>query len=73
MVKKEAGCSWCAGWSAKDWLWASVSEGALYMFLWYVIWMLEVSIVNQWLGALVSLALLNIALFACPLVREHYL
>lgn len=73
ITKKEGICSWCAGWSAKDWLWALVSEGALYLFLWYWASLLKPAVVNHLLVALVSLVLLNLALLACPVVRKHYL
>ncbi len=79
MAKKETAekkgmCSWCAGWSAKEWLWALVSEGALYLFLWYWATFLVVNTtVLPWSAALVSLVLLNVALLACPVVRKHYL
>ena len=75
MVEESSHCcsgSGC-GWSAKEWFLALLSEGALYLFLWYVLWMLEVSVVNQWLGAFVSLVLLNVSIFACPVIRKHFL
>ncbi len=71
MVKKKV-CK-CCDWSAKEWFWAIVSEGALYLFLWYWLWMLEVTMINQWLGALVSLVLLNVMFFACPVFRKHFM
>ena len=74
MTEKKGMCSWCAGWSTKDWLWALVSEGALYLFLWY--WaslLVESPVLYKWAVALLSLALLNVALLACPVVRKHYL
>ncbi|MBU0460029.1 MAG: hypothetical protein KJ597_05490 [Nanoarchaeota archaeon] len=71
MAKKKV--SKCCNWSAKDWLGVLISEGSLYLFLWYVLWMLEVSVVNQWMGALVSLVLINVMFFACPVFRKHFM
>ncbi len=71
MAEKKGICSWCAGWSAKDWLWTLVSEGALYLFFVVLsLWPLNTA---DWDGALVLLVLLNVALLACPVFRKHYL
>ncbi|MBU0469900.1 MAG: hypothetical protein KKA62_00670 [Nanoarchaeota archaeon] len=76
LTESSKGAHVCKGvhcWSRKEWLLGLVSEGALYLFLWYLLWMLEVSVINQWFGALVSLILLNISIMACPVMRKHYL
>ena len=79
MAEKKGMCSWCAGWSVKDWFWALVSEGALYLFLWYSLEALGGGRAFGLIGgavlgdALVLLVLLNAALFACPVVRKHYM
>lgn len=71
-VVNEKTCAHC-GLSSKDWLGTIISEGALYLFLWYVLWMLDVTVVNAWLGGLVSLILLNVVFFACPVFRKHFM
>ena len=68
-MAKKKGCNW----SGKDWVGVVVSEVTLYLFLWYWLWMLEVTMINQWVGALVSLVLLNIMFFACPVFRKHFM
>ena len=73
MAEKKGMCSWCAGWSAKDWFWALVSEGALYLFLAYSLSALDGWYFGTWVDALLLLVLLNVALLACPVVRKHYL
>ncbi|MBT4651726.1 hypothetical protein HOC13_04365 [Candidatus Woesearchaeota archaeon] len=70
VVSKDVACSYC--WSAKDWLGVVISEGALYLFLGYFLWMLEVTVVNPWMGALVSLILINVMFFVCPVFRKHF-
>ncbi len=73
MAEKKGMCSWCAGWSVKEWLWALVSEGALYLFLVYSLYALDGWFMGTWADALVLLILLNVALLTCPIVRKHYL
>jgi len=74
VMEKKGMSSWCVEWSVKDWFWAFVSEGALYLFLWYWVDLLVVSpSLYKWGVALVSLVLLNVAFFACPMVRKHYM
>ena len=70
-IVKGKTCSCCC--SGKDWLGFVISEGALYLFLWYFLWMLNVTVVNQLVGALVSLILVNVMFFACPVFRKHFM
>ena len=60
-----------SSWSVKDWCWAAVSEVALFLFLWDFVRLF--GLLYGPLDALLLWALLNIALFACPAVRKHYL
>ena len=61
------------GWTAMEWFWTFVSEAALYLFIWYGLWMLDVTTVNKWLGAFVSLVLINVSFFTCPVFKKHFL
>ena len=73
IVEKKGICSWCTGWSVKDWYWALVSEGALYLFLVYSLYAFDGWFMGTWVDALALLILLNVALLACPVFRKHYL
>jgi hypothetical protein len=74
MVKKKEveQKSSCCNWTGKEWLGVVISESALYLFFWYTLSLLG-SVGNLWVSSLVLLVLLNVSLYACPVVRKHYL
>jgi len=63
-------CSSCCC-SGKDWIWAAVSEAALYFFFVYAQYLVGVQ-TNIWLSSLVLLILINLCWFACPVMRKHF-
>ena len=71
-IKKNVGqcCSWgnCSG---KDWFWFLVSEAALFGLFYCGLRFLGSS-GFLWKNALVLLVLVNVAWFACPVVRRHF-
>ena len=73
MKQKKGLCSWCAGWSAKDWILLLVSEMALYLFFNYSMYVLNNLPGFATWDSFVLFLLLNVAVFTCPVVRKHYL
>ena len=71
-VKEVKKTSSCCNWTNKEWLGTLLSEGALYLFFWYLLGILGAS-GNLWVGSLVLLVLINVSLYACPVFRKHYL
>jgi len=71
-VKKAAGKTCSSGCcSASCWFWILVSEGALYLFFVYLLYLLAVPVL--WTSSLILLALINVSFFACPICRKHFM
>mgnify|MGYP003975301539 FL=1 len=63
-------CSWgnCSG---SDWFGTLIAEAAIYGFFYCGLKFLE-STGNLWWNALVLFVLVNVAWFACPVVKKHF-
>lgn len=57
-------CSW-SGCKKGDWVWTLISEAAVYGFLFYAFG-------GGWQNALTLWVLVNVAWFACPIVKKHF-
>ena len=56
----------------EDCFWTLISEAGIYGFICYSLFLLNVG-GNIYLSALWLLVLLNVAIFACPVMRKHFL
>lgn len=68
LKEPKCGCSW----TGKDWFGLVLSEGAIYLMVWYLLTVLGAT-GNLWLASLVLVVLGNLAFFVCPVFRKHYM
>jgi ACR3 family arsenite efflux pump ArsB len=59
-------------WSNIDWFLAGVSEFSLFGFF-YVLQIVFAAPGNHLTGSLTLWVLINLTIFACPIIRKHYL
>ncbi len=72
MAKKKSEknvCSITGCCSGKEGFLLLVSEAALFGFLYYIQYLLKIQ-ANLWLSSLILIVLLNISIWACPVVRK---